>query len=360
MAIIVNAAAEHTYAAPLPKGMQKMKAVLRVPNATGNAAKALGAALGIGVIPAAFADADLTAPMASRNLSPLYANLGIPAMRSAVSLNKGEFMLDWTLHWATHSVLERSDALSLTLDGETRRQDFRAQIGLGRRAVLVASVPFVSHSGGNLDGLIDDWHAFWGLPDGPRAGQSSNRLNFAYTGPEGFDVMTDRSGIGDIELGLSVEVAAADDWNLGVFAQYKFATGNVDDFTGSGDTGGSLGLSWTRRRCVFDQLQCHAQLGVSDVGDSTFDSKASQVVPFVGVSLAWQLGDEVALLAQVDGHGVVYDADVLSENGPPIWGTLGVRWRPANQWLLDAQFIEDLAVGSAPDVSFRFAVSRAF
>lgn len=320
----------------------------------------LSAAVWLGLSPAVRADVDLAAPMNSRNLSPLYANLGIPGMNSAAGLEKGEFVLDWTLHWASHSLLERSDGQTLALDGETRRQDLRVQVGLGQSAVLFANIPFMSHSGGNLDGLIDDWHAFWGMPDGPRAGQVSNRLRFAYTGPEAFDLVADRSGVGDSELGLSVEAVKGENWNLGIFAQYKFATGDTEDFTGSGDAGGSLGLRLRLRRCLFDQLSCHAQLGVSEVGDSMTDAKASQLVPFMGISLAWQLGSTVALLAQVDGHGVVYDADVLSDNGPPIWGTLGFRWRPANQWLLDAQFVEDLAVGSAPDVSFRFAVSRSF
>jgi hypothetical protein len=302
----------------------------------------------------------LSAPVASRNLSPLYANLGIPVMMSAVSLGKGELDLDWTLHWASHSIAERSDGEILSIDGETRRQDFRAQLGLGKGVVMSLNVPYVSHSGGQLDTFIDDWHAFWGMPDGPRAIQPTDELQFAYTGTSGFNLNSRRAGFGDVEMALSLAVASSELWTLGVFAQYKFATGDVRDFSGSGEQGMSLGVRWSRQACFFARLHCHLQGGVSDVGKSAFDSNAQTRVPFAGLSLAWELSDAFALLAQLDTHDVVYDAAVLGANGAAVWGTLGLRWQPRNRWIMDAQFVEDLAVGSAPDISFRFALSRRF
>ncbi len=302
----------------------------------------------------------LSAPMASRNLSPIYANLGIPAMNSAFALEQGTWTADWTLHWASHSVLEQNNDLTLAFDGETRRQDFRIQLGLGKGVVASLNVPYISHSGGNLDGLIDDWHAFWGMPDGPRAVQPEDRLRFTYSAPSGFDMQSNRSGLGDVELALQLQVAASEHWALAVFGQYKFATGESRDFTGSGEAGASLGARWSRGYCGFSQLSCHLQAGISEVGDSAFDENSETLTPFVGLSLAWQLGDSLAILGQIDAHDVIYASDVLAENGTPVWGTLGLRWRPAERWSFEAQFIEDLAVGSAPDVTFRFSLAHAF
>lgn len=311
-------------------------------------------------LPGMASDAALSAPVASRNLSPLYANLGIPVMTSAVALERGELDLSWALHWASHSVFERDAEQFLSLDGETRRQDFRVQAGLGKGIVLSLSVPYISHSGGRLDTFIDDWHAFWGMPDGPRANQATDGLGFIYTGSPNFDLNSSRSGFGDAEVAASLAVVATELWSLGVFGQYKFATGDVSDFSGSGEQGASLGARWSRRACFFAQLSCHLQAGVSEVGKSAFDSNSDTWVPFAGVSLAWQMGSSFALLAQVDVHDVVYDAKVLAANGVAVWGTLGLRWQPADRWMIDAQFVEDLAVGTAPDISFRFALSRSF
>ncbi|EAQ99140.2 DUF3187 family protein [Congregibacter litoralis] len=303
---------------------------------------------------------DLTAPIASRNLSPLYANLGVPVMTRAASLEEGEWIVDSTLHWASHAVLERRGGEGLELDGETQRLDLRLQRGFGRKLSLSLNLPYIRHSGGNLDGLIDGWHAFWGMPDGPRGVQPDDRLRYAYTGPEGFELDSSRSGLGDVELGAKLQVSAGDNWALGVFAQYKFATGDSSDFTGSGESGASLGARWSRQRCVFADVSCHLQIGVSEVGDSAFDEDADTVTPFLGFSLAWLIHPSVSILAQIDTHDVIYEAAVLRENGSPVWGTLGLRWQPATRWLIDAQFVEDLAVGSAPDVTFRFSLSRGF
>ncbi|WOJ95902.1 DUF3187 family protein [Congregibacter brevis] len=308
----------------------------------------------------ALSDEALTGPIASRNLSPLYANLGIPVLVSAASLEAGVWDLDWTLHWASHSVRESSTGRSLELDGETRRHDFRIQRGLGKGVAVSLNVPYVSHSAGKLDGLIDGWHAFWGMPDGPRGVQEDNRLRYAYSGSSGFEFQSERSSIGDIELGINVELIAAETWTLGALAQYKFDTGSAEDFSGSGDSGASLGVRWSWQSCFSALLSCHVQAGFTEVGGIGFDPKADTVTPFAGLSIGWQFADSLALLAQVDSHGAVYDAQVLRKNGPPVWGTLGLRWQPLERWLIDAQFVEDLAVGSAPDVSFRFALSHSF
>lgn len=316
-------------------------------------------ATAIAVSPALSDDA-LTEPIASRNLSPLYVNLGIPVMASASSLEAGVWDLAWTLHWASHAVLESSTSQSLELDGETRRHDFRIQRGLGKGVAVSLNVPYVSHGAGNLDGLIDGWHAFWGMPDGPRGVQEDNQLRYAYSGASAFEFQSQSSSIGDVELGINVELITAETWTLGALAQYKFDTGAPEEFTGSGDSGASLGVRWSWQSCFFARLSCNIQAGVTEVGGIGFDPEADTVTPFAGLSIGWQVADSFALLAQVDSHDAIYDAQVLRTNGPPIWGTLGLRWQPLERWLIDAQFVEDLAVGSAPDVSFRFALSHSF
>lgn len=306
------------------------------------------------------AQSELSAPIASRNLSPLYVNLGIPVMASAAALGKGEFRLGWSLSWASHSVREADTDGVFELDGETRRQDLRWRIGLGYGVTLALNLPYITHSGGQLDGLIDDWHATWGLPDGPRRSQPSDALRFSYSGMPGFSLDASVSGLGDAEASLGLALRSGEHWQLGAFAQYKFDTGDVAEFTGSGDDGAAIGARFSHRECLHRTLTCHVQAGVSDVGNSALDADADRYVAFVGFSLAWQLRESLVLLAQLEGHDVVYARQALTANGAPVWGTLGLRWRPDKRWLVDAQFMEDLAVGSAPDVTFRLGFSRSF
>ena len=309
---------------------------------------------------AADAADDILAPVASRNLSPLYANLGIPALREAGALPAGSMSLSWGLHWASHAVRERGGARLLELDGETRRHDITLRAGVGHGVTLELNLPLVQHGGGRLDGLIDDWHAFWGMPDGPRAQQPEDRLFFAYAAPRGFLLDDGVAGIGDAEIGIAAELVSTPLLELAAFATGKLATGDESDFTGTGDAAYAAGIRFNLRQCLFERLRCQGQFGLADVGDIAYAPEADRRALFASLSLSWQVASTLAIVAQLDGHEAVYRGEPLAANGAPVWGTLGLRWAPAPRWRLDALFSEDLAVGAAPDITFLLGVSRQF
>ena len=134
------------------------------------------------MMPAGAEDA-LRAPVASRNLAPVYGSLGIPPMQDAAGLAAGDWTAGWSLYWASHAVRERAGDVMLEFDGETQRHDFRVQVGVGNAITLTVNVPWVRHSGGSLDALIDGWHAFWGMPDGPRRWSVRTRPSLRLLGP---------------------------------------------------------------------------------------------------------------------------------------------------------------------------------
>ena len=300
------------------------------------------------------------APIASRNTAPIYANLGVPVQRDAATVAVGDLDVTWRMHWASHSVRERAGALELEFDGETRRHDLSLRAGLGQGVTVELNIPWISHDGGSLDNLIEGWHQFWGLPNGARDDQQDDTLRFAYSGPDGFLFDSDASGVGDVELGLAWELGTFDGAQVALFGQVKFDSGDPQDFTGTGDESYAAGLRATADRCVRDRLSCHAQLGYAHVGQVDFDPQADEAGWFAGLSLAWALSDRWALVGQVDAQAVLFVSDPLDRNGTPIWGTLGLRWNPGSRWLIDASFSEDLAVGTAPDITFLLGVSRRF
>ncbi len=296
--------------------------------------------------------------MASRNLTPVYGNLGIPVMGNARIPAAGSFDLGWTLHWASHSVRESGGNRVLEYDGETQRHDLRVDVGLGKGFGAFVSLPYVRHLGGSFDSLIDGWHDFWGLPDGARPEQPQDALRYLLNGSDGFLLDDDVSGLGDVELGLSARLLERENWTLSAVAQVKLDTGDVEDFTGSGDTSYSVGLRYSSGHCLVASLSCHLQAGVTDLGSSSFDPGMDEQTVYAGVSIAWELLPQLALLAQLDIHEEIYQREPLAENGTPLWGTLGFRWQPAQGWAIDAHFSEDLSVGTAPDVTFLLGVRR--
>jgi hypothetical protein len=324
------------------------------------AVRALGVALLFGVAMPVAAGEPLRAPMASRNLSPLNLNLGIPTARDAAGLEAGQWRLAGGLHWASHSLRERGSESTLEFDGETQRLDLTLRAGLGGGFTLDVNLPWQRHRGGALDAAIDGWHAFWGLPDGARDAQPRDRLLFAYMGDGGFVLDSPSAGIGDVEASLEKRVAGGERWAASALLQVKTATGRRDDFTGSGELAVGVGLRFSTQHCVFVSLSCHLQAGVVDVGEDRVAPSGQERLAFGGLSMAWRFGPAWALLAQLDAHGSVHDRAPLDSGGAPLWGTLGLRWQPAPGWRLEGAFSEDLAVGTAPDVTFLLRLQRDF
>ena len=68
---------------------------------------------------------------------------------------------------------------SLVIDVE----NYRYELGIRYRQdkwLARLDLPFVSNSAGKLDGAIDDWHKFFGLPEGKRDEFPRNELNIDY------------------------------------------------------------------------------------------------------------------------------------------------------------------------------------
>ena len=63
-------------------------------------------------------------------------------------------------------------------------------------------LPYVQHSGGELDGFVDDWHEFFGLPESDRPKAPTDRLLYYYekNGEVLLDFRDSESGVGDIQL----------------------------------------------------------------------------------------------------------------------------------------------------------------
>lgn len=305
-------------------------------------------------------------PLASRNVAPIYANLGVPVQRDAAALDAGHWSLGWELHWASHSVRERSGRLELELDGETQRHDLGLRVGLGHGLTLDLSIPWIRHTGGSLDPLIEGWHDFWGLPNGARDDQPRDAVRFAYNGPGGLLLDSPASGLGDVELGVAWALGAFAGAEVASFAQFKFDTGDPADLTGSGDDALAAGLRVSMHSCATARLSCHAHAGYVHSGDSAIATDAEGGGWFAGFSLAWSLGDRWTLVGQLDAQANPYTEDPLATAGTPLWGTLGLRWLPVlrssepGAWVIEGSFSEDLVVGSAPDITFLLSVSRSF
>lgn len=297
-------------------------------------------------------------PLYAKNLAPVAGLLGLPSQRDAAAIGDGRWGVDLHTSIASHYVLDSGDGEALNLDGETLRLALDLRYGLGERWELQLEVPWLQHSGGRLDGLINSWHDLWGLSDGGRSKAAKDVLDYRYRGPgAAFSLQDDSAGLGDTSVALNYSFFADAGASAALSVGYKFASGDEQDFLGSGGDDAYLALRFSGAHLADLPLTWHGQVGYLYAGDSELLGAAQEnSLWFAGLALDWRLADDWSLLAQFDGHAAPLDSELDALGRDALLLTLGARWRFAPAWALDLSFIEDLQVESAPDVTFQASI----
>jgi hypothetical protein len=295
------------------------------------------------------------APLYARNLAPVAGLLGLPSQREASTREGGSFGIALHGSVASHYVSDSGEGERVLLDGETQRFALQARYGLAEDWELELEVPWLRHSGGELDDLIDSWHDLWGMPDGGRSAAPADRLRYGYRGDGGqFLLEDDGSGLGDISLSLHHTFYRDDEAAASVAVGYKFASGEERDFLGSGGDDVYAVLRFSSGMLQDLPLRWHGQLGYLRAGASDLLKPLQERdLWFAGLTLDWAIAPTWSLLAQVDSHAAPLDSELTALGDDAVFLTLGARWRFAQEWAVDVSFIEDIRVETAPDITFQ-------
>ncbi|MEM9304321.1 MAG: DUF3187 family protein [Pseudomonadota bacterium] len=303
---------------------------------------------------ATFAEPNLDAPFAVSNRNPFVQVQGLPPARGADLVPAGRWVVDVRAELAnSFSLRERNDE-AIDIDGETWRAELTLSRGLGDDLDVALRVPYLRHEGGNLDGFIENWHDFWGLPDGDRDLFPRDQLDYRYAGPGGsFALPGDGGGIGDIGIAVGwTPGGMGPGWALrgGV----ELPTGAADRLTGSGGT--AAWASIHRRTPPWgadEQFVAHLSGGVSygETGD-VLPGLRNRWIGFGSATVSWLAWQNLALKAQLDVHSAPYES-ALKELGGSVQLVFGLSWRIGSSATLDLSLAEDLYVDTAPDVVFQ-------
>ncbi|MEH6608603.1 MAG: DUF3187 family protein [Halioglobus sp.] len=306
----------------------------------------------IASLPEAMADSE---PLYTKNLSPVAGLFGLPAQRSARIGSAGVSSLALHGSVASHYVSDSESAEVLNFDGESQRLALEWRYGLTDNWDLQLEVPWLDHSGGQLDSLIDDWHNFWGLSDGGRSKAPADVLDFHYaSAAENFQLQDDVSGIGDTSLSVSRVLYRDAGSTAAIALGYKFATGEEEDFLGSGADDVFATLRFSGQHKADLPLTWHGQLGYLRAGDTRILGDIQEKnLWFAGLALDWRIAERWSLLAQVDAHAAPADSAIGGLGDEAIMLTVGGRWRFSRDWAVDLSVVEDVRVETAPDVSFQ-------
>jgi hypothetical protein len=298
-------------------------------------------------------------PLYVKNLSPVTGLFGLPSQRSASSQDPGSLGLALHSSVANNYVLDANSREYLNLDGETLRVALELRYGLAADWDLQLEVPWLDQSGGQLDGLIDNWHDLWGMPDGGRSKVPRDLLDYRYASPSvpGFLLEDDGSGPGDVSLALNFAFFRDEDAVASVALGYKWGVGDEDKFLGSGADDVFVALRFSGDHRSDLPLRWHGQAGYLRAGDSDLlEDIQRQDLWFAGLALDWMVVERWSLLVQLDGNAAPTKSDITALGDDAATLTGGVRWRFAPAWSADATVVEDIVVETAADVTFQLSL----
>ncbi|MCB1841889.1 MAG: DUF3187 family protein [Halioglobus sp.] len=297
-------------------------------------------------------------PLYVKNLSPVAGLFGLPSQRSALTTPVGT--LSAALHGsiASHYINDSNPGELINLDGETRRVALELRYGVAENWDLQLELPWLDHSGGDLDELIDDWHDLWGMADGGRSDIPRDLLDYRYATPQGgIALQDDASGVGDISLSLSHAFYREDGATASVALGYKSGTGDEQDFTGSGSDDVFVALRFSAEHLSDLPLVWHAQAGYLRAGraDSLAEFQQRDLW-FAGLGMHWRFARRWSAIVQVDSHAAPLDSDLTATGDTAFLLAVGARWQFAEHWQLDLSVVEDIGVETAPDVVFQASI----
>jgi hypothetical protein len=293
-----------------------------------------------------------------RNYSPFSAIIGIPGRWPDGTNNIAE--LGWNV--SNHSFYENNGPESLLLDGETQTLSARLQHRFARRVQVGASLPWLNHSGGFMDSTIDNWHDITNLPEGIRPQLEQNDLNYIYnvSGVDLFVLDEPASGIGDLQIGLAIDLGALDlpattayrkrlGWRLNLNAE--LATGDADKLTGSGDTDVAAGVGVRSPKSETARIDWWVDMGIAWPGDVKIEGLyTSGQVFYYDAALAFQVHRRFDILAQVAGNSGLYQSNIKMLGRPAAQVALGGMWHIFDHYALRFGITEDIRADTAPDI----------
>lgn len=288
------------------------------------------------------------------NAGALARTFALPALGDARVLPRGAGELRATLDVANEYVAEgRCGDECILLDGETTRLRLAYGYGFGTWDVRL-EVPLLEQGGGFLDGWIQDWHGWFGLPNGGREVATDGRYEYSYQRDDAplLHVADGGRDVGDVTLGAGASLSP----DAALRAMVKAPTGEAESLSG-GNAGAALWLDLALP--LPTGWDGYAALGAS-VNDQSdvLAGLQNRIVAFGGFGVLLPVTTAVRVHAQVQAHSPLYDGSALSplaRAGVPL--TLGLQLRTGPRTRLDLGFQEDPSVNGSPDFAAYLALT---
>lgn len=246
---------------------------------------------------------------------------------------------------------------SLIIDVE----NYRYELSLGYRQrdwVVQVRLPFTANQGGELDGLIEDWHEAFGLPEGKRKMFPRDQVNIEYVrdGVIEYSQTESSSGVGDFSIAIGHHPAN----EIGYFIGVELPTGSESDF--SGNEAFDIALWLIGDKPINETISLYGLFGISFPGDDgALEGLIVDEIWVAQLGMDYWFTDSIIGFAQLDLHSKSISGSELKAFGESLQIQLGLGFEGLfDNHRLELFFSEDILVRSAPDITFGLRVARVF
>ena len=300
-------------------------------------------------------------PLVTMNQNPLVLPYGLPLPLPARLASDGAGRYGLVLNWSNTATVESSGRWEATVDAETVDLRLRGEVAFGERWSVMAELPWRSTGGGSLDGAIESWHDFWGLPEGDRKNMPQDRylIEAQVDGQPVLLYDDDASGIADIPLRLGYQLLADERSAVSAWLSVDLPTGDADDLLGSGAT--DVVASVAAQSQVAEHWQVFGQFDVAWLGDGDIAPAYQESWVVAGLAgVTWNAWRALDLTLQLYANSQVFDIPVTALSGDAVVLGFGGTWRTEHGWRFDIGMNEDVQVEASPDATFYALVQKSF
>ena len=254
------------------------------------------------------------------------------------------WMLRFRLEWLYRLVKQPFRAPRMLALPRFACRVLRLRYAPTERLELGLELPYLGHSEGRLDALIDTWHDLFGLPGGDRETRDNDLLEFRYADASGqrLNFVDSASGIGDLRLSAG--------WRLGDDAEHRRAlrfavtlpTGEATDLHGLDAVTLGVGYAGDMTNVTADgKLSLFYRFHATWVEEpALLPDSYNEWIGHLAGGFGYAATDWLELRAQVLARTATHDSDLAVLGEPSVILSFG----------------EDIKVGSSPDVSFQLAL----
>ncbi|MDP9083013.1 MAG: DUF3187 family protein [Pseudomonadota bacterium] len=238
----------------------------------------------------------------------------------------------------------------LLVDGESAVLDLSYENSLSKFWRYRLTIPIVRDSGGVLDSVIDTWHEAFAFSRGSRPYFPKKQIDYSYSGEGRIDVNHSQTHIGDLSADVGWYSVDNVRQTLSLWGGVKAPTGSVAALTSDGAWDAAL---WAHAAMRWTRWQLATEVGISQpFGDELFAGAAHRLSVFARLAATRVLGPVWSLRSQLDGQTGRVEGSNLRLLAPSLQLTLGAERHVGKKWRLAMGFSEDVAVNTAPDITF--------